>query len=255
MPVTTPVDLTPRSAPAGGSSRLTGTLSRPEGPGPWPGVVVVHEVFGVNDEMVRQAERLARAGYLTLMPNLYTDGGARRCLIPTMRAATSGRGRSYQDIAAARAALAEDPDCTGRIGVIGFCMGGSFALMTAGNGDFDAASVNYGSLPKDLDQAVAGACPVVGSFGDRDFVVGKGAAAKLEAALDQFGIVQDIKEYPRTGHGFLNESQFGPRALHPLLRVTGVGPNPETSADAWRRIDAFFDTHLKQAAEARTDHT
>ncbi|WP_328500401.1 dienelactone hydrolase family protein [Streptomyces sp. NBC_00457] len=110
-----------------------------------------------------------------------------------------------------------------------------------------------GSLPKDLGHAVAGACPAVGSFGDRDFVVGKGAAAELEAALDKFGVVRDIKEYPRAGHGFLDDSQFGSRVLHPVLHVTGVGPNAAASADAWRRIDAFFDTHPKQTAEARTD--
>ncbi len=133
----------------------------------------------MDDNLLRHAERLARAGYLTLMPNLYTDGGARRCLIPTMQAATSGQGRSYQD----RAALADDPDCTGRVGIIGFCMGGSFALMAAGSGDFDAASVNYGSLPEKLDEVVADACPVVGSFGGRDFAVGEGAATRLEAVL------------------------------------------------------------------------
>jgi carboxymethylenebutenolidase len=243
--MTSPIDLSPRSAPTGGSRRLTGYLSRPDGPGPWPGVVVVHEMFGVEANMRRHAERLARAGYLTLMPNLYTDGGIRRCLVSTMRAATSGQGPAYQDIAAARAALAEAPDCTGRIGIIGFCMGGAFALMTAGSGDYDAVSANYGRLPEDPDKVLVGACPVVGSYGRRDPVVGKGAAAKLETALDRLGVIHDVKEYPEpAGHAFLNDAQFGPRVLQPLFRVTGFGPDPEASADAWRRIEAFFATHL-----------
>ncbi|MFD8000454.1 dienelactone hydrolase family protein [Streptomyces mirabilis] len=240
----TTLDLSRLSAPPGGSQQLTGYLARPSGTGPWPGVVVVHEALGVDDMMLRQVERLARVGYLTLMPDLFTQGGVRRCLIPTMRAATSGHGRAYQDIAAARTFLAENPNCTGAVGIIGFCMGGAFALMSAGQGDFDAASANYGLLPKDLDEALTGACPMVASYGGRDRML-KGAAARLDSALERLGVVHDVKEYPQAGHAFLNDAEVGPRPLRPLFRVTGMGPHPEAAADAWRRIETFFDTHLK----------
>ncbi|MFD5860562.1 dienelactone hydrolase family protein [Streptomyces chartreusis] len=244
MPVTTTtVDLTGISAARGGSRRLTGHLTRPTGPGPWPGVVVVHEALGVNDVMHRQADRLASAGYLVLMPDLFTDGGAVRCLVPTFRAALSGQGRAFRDIEAARTRLAQDPDCTGRIGIIGFCMGGSFALLALSDGEFDAASVNYGRPPKDLDRALDGACPVVASYGARDRTL-PGVAPGLEAALDRLGIVHDVKEYPEAGHSFLNDAEVGPRALRPLMRVAGIRPHPESAADAWRRIDDFFATHL-----------
>ncbi|MGX1675558.1 dienelactone hydrolase family protein [Streptomyces sp. NPDC055400] len=246
MSAVTHIDLTRLSATSGGSRRLTGHLARPDGPGPWPGVVIVHEALGVDDVMLRQAERLARAGYLALMPDLFTDGGVARCLVPTMRAALSGRGRAYQDIEAARLTLAEHPDCTGRIGLIGFCMGGSFALMTAGSGSFDAASANYGLLPKDMDRTLNGACPVVASYGGRDRML-KGAAAKLDAALDRLGVTHDVKEYPQAGHSFLNDAKIGPRLLRPLLRVSGIGPHPESAADAWQRIEAFFGEHLAVA--------
>ncbi|WP_406254554.1 dienelactone hydrolase family protein [Streptomyces chartreusis] len=249
MPVTTTtVDLTGLSAARGGSRRLTGHLTRPAGPGPWPGVVVVHEALGVNDVMHRQADRIASAGYLVLMPDLFTDGGAVRCLVPTFRAALSGHGRAFRDIEAARTRLAQDPDCTGRIGIIGFCMGGSFALLALSDGEFDAASVNYGRPPKDLDKALDGACPVVASYGARDRTL-PGVAPRLEAALDRLGIVHDVKEYPEAGHSFLNDSEVGPRALHPLMRVAGIRPHPESAVDAWRRIDDFFATHL--TAESR----
>lgn len=244
MPVTTStVDLTGLSAARGGSRRLTGHLTRPAGPGPWPGVVVVHEALGVNDVMHRQADRLASAGYLVLMPDLFTDGGAVRCLVPTFRAALSGQGRAFRDIEAARTRLAQDPDCTGRIGIIGFCMGGSFALLALSDGEFDAASVNYGRPPKDLDKALDGACPVVASYGARDRTL-PGVAPRLEAALDRLGIVHDVKEYPEAGHSFLNDAEVGPRALRPLLRVAGIRPHPESAVDAWRRIDDFFAAHL-----------
>ncbi|MFE4575710.1 dienelactone hydrolase family protein [Streptomyces chartreusis] len=249
MPVTTTtVDLTGLSAARGGSRRLTGHLTRPAGPGPWPGVVVVHEALGVNDVMHRQADRLASAGYLVLMPDLFTDGGAVRCLVPTFRAALSGHGRAFRDIEAARTRLAQDPDCTGRIGIIGFCMGGSFALLALSDGEFDAASVNYGRPPKDLDKALDGACPVVASYGARDRTL-PGVAPRLEAALDRLGIVHDVKEYPEAGHSFLNDAEVGPRALRPLMRVAGIRPHPESAVDAWRRIDDFFAAHL--AAEDR----
>jgi carboxymethylenebutenolidase len=237
------IDLSGLSAPTGGSQRLNGHLVRPEGPGPWPGVVVAHEVFGVNDVMLRQAERLARAGYLTLIPDLYTQGGARRCLIPVMRAALSGSGRAYQDLEAARSYLAAQPDCTGAVGIIGFCLGGSFALMTAGRGDYAAASVNYGGLPRDLD-VLADACPVVASYGGKDRAL-KGAATSLNENLNRHGVVHDVKEYPQAGHSFLNDAEAGPRPLRPLFRVMGIGPEPEAATDAWHRIETFFATHLK----------
>ncbi|GGZ41553.1 hypothetical protein GCM10010344_02890 [Streptomyces bluensis] len=86
----------------------------------------------MDDVMLRQTERLAQAGHLTLMPDLFAEGGVRRCLVPTMRAATSGRGRAWADLEAARQTLAGHPDRAGRVGVIGFCMGGRVALVAAG---------------------------------------------------------------------------------------------------------------------------
>lgn len=122
-------------------------------------------------------------------------------------------------------------------------MGGGFALLTARTG-FDAASVNYGQLPRDLEAAVTGACPVVGSFGARDFTL-RGAATRLDAALTRAGVVHDVQEYPSASHSFLNDAENGPRLLRPLIRITGMGPEPAAAADAWRRIEAFFATHLR----------
>ncbi|PRX97773.1 dienelactone hydrolase family protein [Allonocardiopsis opalescens] len=237
------VDLTPQAAERGGSRPLGGYLARPEGAGPWPGAVMLHEAFGLNDVIRRQADRLARAGYLTLAVDLFSAGGAVRCLVATMRAMVSGRGRAFADIAAARDWLTASPDCTGKVGVIGFCLGGGFALLTANTG-FDAASVNYGQLPRDPDTALAGACPVVGSYGGRDGSL-RNASARLEAALTRAGVVSDVKEYPTAGHSFLNDAEVGPAPIRRLLRVTGAGPEPEAAADAWRRIESFFGEHLR----------
>lgn len=227
----------------GGSAGLNAVLAIPDGEGPWPGVVLVHEAFGLTDVMRRQAVRMAAAGYLALMPDLFTEGGARKCLLATFRALQSGAGRAFVDIEAARAVLLGRPDCTGQVGVLGFCMGGGFALAAATRG-FDAASVNYGHLPSELDAALAGACPIVGSYGGRDKSL-RGAAARLDDSLGRLGIPHDVKEYPEAGHSFLNDAETGPRALRfAMTRILGAGPNPEAAADAWARIEAFFGEHL-----------
>ena len=139
----------------------------PVGSGPFPGVVVLHEVFGVTDDVRQQADRLASAGYVAAAPDLFSRGGALRCLRSTFAALTSGTGRAYDDIEATRAWLAGRPDGTGKVGVLGFCMGGGFALMTAARG-FDASAPNYGPLPRTPEEVLRGACPVVASFGRRD---------------------------------------------------------------------------------------
>lgn len=117
-------------------------------------------------------------------------------------------------------------------------MGGGFALLTANTG-YDAAAVNYGMLPRHLDAAVAGACPIVGSYGGRDPLT-HGTTRKLNESLARAGIRHDLKEYPSAGHAFLNDDEAGPRVMRPLFRVAGIGPDPDAAADAWRRIERFF---------------
>jgi carboxymethylenebutenolidase len=223
---------------------LTGLLGVPDGEGPFTPLVVVHELFGIDDAMRDHLERLRGMGYLVLMPNLFSRGGARRCLVATFRALRSGTGVAFDDIEAARQLLLARDDARGPAGVIGFCMGGGFALLLAGLGGYGAASVNYGMLPNDIDATLDGACPVVGTFGGRDLSL-RGAAAKLETALVARGIDHDVVEYPEAGHAFLNAVPNGTRlariTMGPMLRL---GHRPAEAEDAWARIDAFFQRTL-----------
>ncbi len=243
----TVVDVDIPSDVEGTSQGLRGIMAVPAGDGPWPGVILVHEAFDIdeNENMRRQVRRMAQAGYLAIMPNLFSEGGARKCLVATFRALSAGRGRAFQDIEAARRMLLARPDSTDKVGVIGFCLGGGFALALASGRRYDVSSVNYGRFPRDADAVLADACPVVASYGGRDTSL-KGAAAKLDAMLTRNGIPHDVKEYPQAGHSFLNEEDEGPRALRPVMHaILGVGPDPEAAADAWSRIEAFFATYLR----------
>lgn len=240
------IDLSGFSGELGGSAALSGYLATPEGEGPWPGVVMIHEATGLDAVQERHADRLARAGYLTLAADLYSDGGMRSCLVATMRALLQGRGPAFRDIEASRQWLLASELCTGSTGVIGFCMGGGFALLTAKDGHAVAA-VNYGRLPKtdaDLEAALTGACPVVASYGAKDRTL-PGAAARLEKALNRAGVQNEVTEYPAAGHAFLNDEKTGPWIMQPLLAVLGIGPEPASAALAWQRIEAYFEARLK----------
>ena len=118
--------------------QLKGYVAVPRGDGPFPGVVVVMDALGLSDDIRVQADILAAAGYLAFAPDLYSGRGV-KCVMATVRASRSGQGEAYEDLEAARRWLAARADCTGKIGIIGFCMGGGFALLCAPRFDFQAS--------------------------------------------------------------------------------------------------------------------
>ena len=221
-----------------------GYLGRPDGAGPWPGVVAIHEIFGLDQNMRDLSDRLAAMGYLTFAPDFFNGGNWRKCMRVAFRELKAGEGEFFDAIDAARAWLEPHDDCTGQVGVIGFCLGGGFALMVAPRYAFGAASVNYGEVPDDSEQMLRGSCPVVASYGGRDRSL-RGHPERLEAALTTNGVDHDIKTYPAAGHSFLSTRQW-PMPVRILGKLNGMNgaPHPESAADAWQRIDAFFRKHL-----------
>ena len=213
-------------------------LGIPQGKGPWPGVVVIHDAFGYGPDNELVSQRIAQAGYLALTPNMYARGGRARCITRVMRELLTKRGRALDDILAARDHLQSMPECTGQVGIAGFCMGGGFALIMSPKG-FGASAPFYGTpLPRNLSETLDGACPIVASFGSRD-PLGIGAPNKLREVTTAKQITTDIKAYPGVGHSFANTLP-----VQPLIRIAGFGYDQAATEDAWSRVFAFFGEHL-----------
>jgi carboxymethylenebutenolidase len=232
-------------ATADGSSLCT-ELFEPVGDGPHPGVLVLHESFGLNDDIRRIARRFADAGYAALAPDLYSHGSRIACLSRVIVDMLRGSvGREIADIRAARDALAERPGVdSGRIAVAGFCQGGGFALIAGTYPGFSAAAVNYGVVPSERSQ-LDGLCPVVASYGRKDRLVGAKVAEQLERHLVGLGVPHDVKTYEEAGHSFFSQVDGWQGWLARMPSPMAVGYNEAAAEDGWRRMLGFFDEHVR----------
>ncbi|KAA0021925.1 dienelactone hydrolase family protein [Antrihabitans cavernicola] len=219
------------------NGEIDAVVEVPTGEGPWPGVVVVQDALGLGDDLRNILRRVAANDYIAIAPNLYSRGGMALCVKRVFSEMRAHRGRSVDDLLAGRKYLIDRDDCTGSLGVVGFCMGGGFALVLASKG-FDASAPFYPSIPiSHYDEVLGGACPIVASMGAKD-VVTRDEGRALRKKLEDNGIEHDLKTYD-AGHSFANDLP-----MQPLLRITGFGYDKDATEDAWRRVFAFFDAHV-----------
>jgi carboxymethylenebutenolidase len=216
----------------GSKTSLDAYMFMPEGEGSSPGVVVIHEIFGMNDNIRNIAARFAEEGYAAIAVDLFSTGRNAICMMRLMygmlvRPLKNG---VVGDLGTAIEYFKTLPQVDAdRIGVVGFCMGGSYALQLACTGHgMKAASVFYGTNPRPLS-AIADACPVVGSYPVGDVTANSGR--RLLRALEKHNIPHDMKTYENAAHSFCNDE----------LEAF----NPDVCKDAWQRMVAFFGEHIK----------
>jgi len=208
-----------------------GFLALPDGAGPHPGVVVIHEAYGLNDHIKGIAQRFAGAGYVALGVDLFADRIRAVCMARYMAGLLTGSvNRSgIDDLKSALTFMARlDEVDAQRMGAIGFCMGGGFAVAWAcTDSRLKAIAPFYATNPRPLE-VTKRLCPVVGSYPEKDFTAGAGR--RLEEALARNGIAHDIKVYPNARHSFFNE--------------TGRTYDKEAADDSWSRVLKFFGEQL-----------
>ena len=210
-------------------------FAKPGGAGPFPGIIVIHEIFGLNDNIRQICQEFAEQGYAALGVDLFSNRNRALCMMqifygmmfrPLDNSMLADLNSAFDSLKKMQGVEAD------RIGSVGFCMGGAYALQMAITAKgMKAASVFYGANPKPLD-AVAQACPIMGSYPDKDFTTK--AAHELEASLVTYNIPHDIKIYENTQHSFYSQ-QRSPFEV-------------EASKDAWQRMLNFFEEHLHSIA-------
>lgn len=241
--------------PLGDGSTINGYYaSAPGTSGPLPGVVVLHEIWGLNDDMREVADRIAADGYAVVAPDLYSHGNKAVCLTRVLSELRHlGDGQVATDIVRTRSWLADREGVDSeRIGIIGFCMGGGFAIAAAARGGFAAVSTNYGAVPPKA--RLAGVCPVVGSYGALDKAFAK-QGERLKEYLEELNIPHDVRHYDNVGHSFMT-SGGGPSLLEKLPNPMHPGYSADEAEHAWQRVFRFFDEHVKGAttvAEERAE--
>jgi carboxymethylenebutenolidase len=203
---------------------------------PLPAVLLIHEIYGLNDSIRSAAHRLAEQGYLAIAVDLFS-GSSRLVRRAQALVGMAKRQLHHGILADLQTSLdylnkLEEAD-SNKLAVIGYGMGGSYALHLSGAvPQVKAAGVFFAFKPENL-QITPNTCPVIASYPENDFTSEDGL--KLQQALDKQGVANDIKFYPQTLHSFTNE----------FIAVY----NPAASEDAWQRLLNFFDRHLKKPVE------
>lgn len=217
---------------------LQAYLAQPAAPPPrngWPGVIVIHEWWGLNDHIKGIAHRLSAEGYLALAPDLYSRQGHAVTKDANEAATLMGQLSSQHallDLNASIQYLKGLPTVDGlHLGIMGFCMGGTLALNQAGhNSELKAAVVFYGKVPP-IETISYLLCPVLYHYAEQDGWVTKQEVERLRQGFSQYGKPGEVVSYPACQHAFFNDTR--PDVYH-----------QESAQLAWQRTLQFFLRHL-----------
>ncbi len=230
-----------------GGTGIPASLALPEsGQGPWPAVVVIHEITGLNDDIRRITRRFADSGYVALAPDLFAGLGPMPiCIVRTVASYRRGGGRALEVLEAARDLLAQRSDVdSSRIGVAGFCMGGGFALLMGTTTTVGAAATFYGDVPRQVHD-LEGICPVIASYGGQDRLFAE-RGRRLERCLEELGVAHDVEIYDDAGHSFMSQ-RSGLAGAVGALSPLRARYDESAAEDAWSRMLTFFERHLQPA--------
>ena len=220
------------------------SVHRPEG-APRGGLLVVQEAFGVNDHIEGVCRRLAAEGWLAVAPHLFHRSGDPTfgygdisVVMPHMQQLTAEG--ILADVDAGLAALRDAGVADAAIGVVGFCMGGTVALVVGAERPVGAAVTFYGGgvtkgrfgFPALVDVAPRLRAPWLGLFGDADAGIPVEEVEQLRTAAASAPVETEVVRYPDAPHGFHCDVRDSYR--------------PDAAADAWQRTLAWFDRHLAE---------
>lgn len=213
---------------------ITGYLVKPDTTSDdLPGIIVIHEWWGLNDNIRMMAEKLASEGYAALAVDLYNGRVAESPDSARTYAGSVQQNEAIDNLTQAYNFLAQK-QAERNIGVIGWCFGGGWSLQTslALPEKIDATVIYYGQLVTDTGQLKKLEMPVLGIFGAKDEGIPPEQVNKFEAALDEAGVTNSIHIYEGAGHAFANPS--------------GTQYEKEAAEDAWQKTIAFLNEHLKE---------
>lgn len=214
---------------------ISGYLAKPATPGPWPTLLVIQEWWGLDDQTKSIADRFAAEGYLAFAPDLYHgelatlgDGEKAMSLVQKYGPGAPGELEKIFD------ALRTQPECSGKIGSVGFCFGGRMSLTLGIRRPLDAICTFYGGgMQTIFDQLRAKLkAPVLGLFGDADVSIPIGTVEEFRKLLSEINVEHEVIVYPNSGHAFFRDSD-------PSVY------KPTASQDAWERVKKFFAKHLQ----------
>ena len=220
--------------PVEGGGTASAFEARPSGAGPCPGVILVQEWWGLNDHIKDVAQRLAGEDFVVLAPDLYRGKVTQDPNQASAWMAALDREEALRILLGALRFFQEkEPIYAEHIGVVGFCMGGSYALLLACRAPaLKAAIPFYGDLPDPIDQMKTIRCPVLFIAGGKDRWINSAKVQKLKEAFHLFGVHGEVRIYPDADHAFFNDTR--PDVY-----------NPAAAQDAWTRALGLLSRMLK----------